>query len=113
MASPAISQCTYRLSEVPSDVSIDEIKLLFPPEDRALIQFTSKASSLYSTSYVVTITFSRQPSSIRSINAQSRSLSLRDLLVDLDPRFIDTVVDSHFLGLTPLNDVADEEQAVE
>jgi hypothetical protein len=115
MASPVLSQRTYRLTRIPVESSLDEIRALFPTEERQTIQFASLANSLGSSAgveKVAAITFARQPLSLQALSFKFGS-PLHELLGNIPAKFSAVRVDDNFYGLTPLNDASDEYSSVE
>ena len=115
MASPILSQRTYRLSRIPKGATTDEIRELFPPNVKSNIQYFSLARSPSSTnrdSQVATVTFKREPAIFESLPFKFGSL-LSVPLGGVSAKFQHIWVDTHFHGFTALNDPFDEQEVVE
>jgi hypothetical protein len=99
MASPILPQRTYRLSQIPGDITTDNIRNLFPSQVRDTIQFLSLANALDFTApekQVSTITFATEPAILASLPFEFGSL-----------------LSVHFHGFTALNNTTNEAEAVE
>ena len=115
MASPILSQRTYRLSQIPGGTTTDDICQLFPSHARDTIQHLSIARNLNSTgldNQVATVTFEREPPILQHIPYKFGSL-LSALLGGVSDRFSRVWIDAHFHGFTTLNNPANEREVVE
>ncbi len=115
MASPVLSQRTYRLSQIPSGTTTHEIRQLFPPPVRDTIQHLSLARTLNPTgpdNEVATVTFEREPPILEHLPYKFGSL-LSAPLGGVPKKFSRVWIDAHFHGFTTLNNPADEREAVE
>lgn len=110
---------TYRLSDVPKGTPDGDIRAWFPQGERSLICRLVQASALNDAhsqevrTCVATITFSKEPTSLKGVTPSTPTLRLAQCLHDLSARFPQVKVDAHFRGITPLNDPTDIESAVE
>ncbi len=115
MASPILSQRTYRLSQIPDGTTTEEIRQLFPSHVRDTIQHLSLARALGSTgsdNQVSTVTFEREPPVLEPLPYKFGSL-LSAPLSGVPEKFSRVWIDAHFHGFTTLNNPADEREAVE
>ncbi|KXH61052.1 cytidylyltransferase [Colletotrichum nymphaeae SA-01] len=115
MASPILSQRTYRLSHIPSESSTSEIRQIFPSSVRDTIQYVSLARRIASTTpddQVATVTFKAEPSFFSTLPYKFGG-QLSAFICDLDVRFFCVWVDAHFHGLTTFNDLPDEDDGVD
>jgi hypothetical protein len=115
MASPILPQRTYRLSQIPGDITTDNIRNLFPSQVRDTIQFLSLANALDFTApekQVATITFATEPAILASLPFEFGSL-LSVFVGHVDDRLSQTWIDAHFHGFTALNNTTNEAEAVE
>lgn len=115
MASPILSQRTYRLSQIPDGTNTEEIRQIFPSHVRDTIQYLSLARALDSTApnnQVSTVTFEREPPILAPLPYKFGSL-LSALVCDVQKKFSHIWIDAHFLGFTTMNNPADEHEAVE
>jgi hypothetical protein len=115
MASPILSQRTYRLSQIPDGTTTEEIRQIFPSHVRDTIQYLSLASSLDSTApnnQVSTVTFETEPPILAPLPYKHGSL-LSALVCDVQEKFSQIWIDAHFHGFTTMNNPADEHEAVE
>lgn len=115
MASPILSQRTYRLSDIPGGTTIEEIRQLFPSQVRDTIQFQSLANALDSATpgkQVSTITFKTEPPLLASLPYETGSL-LSALIGDVDNKLSQIWIDAHFHGFTALNEAFNENEVVE
>ncbi|KAK2591715.1 hypothetical protein QQS21_010600 [Conoideocrella luteorostrata] len=115
MASPVLSQRTYRLSEIPGGTTIEEIRQIFPLHLRDTIQFQSLANALDSKApekQVSTMTFKMEPPLLASLPYDTGSL-LCALIGDVDNKLSQIWIDAHFHGFTALNDAVNENEVVD
>lgn len=115
MASPVLSQRTYRLSHIPDGAIAEDIYQLFPLFTRSSIQHLSLArasdyrSSRHQTS---TVTFGTEPSALTSLPYKHGNL-VSALIPHVKKEFSRVWIDTHFHGFTIFNDVEDESTVVE
>lgn len=115
MASPILSQRTYRLSQIPDGTTTEEIRQIFPLHVRDTIQYLSLARALdsaASNNQVSAVTFEKEPSILAPLPYKFGS-PLSALVGDVQEKFSRIWIDAHFHGLTPMNNPADEYEAVE
>ena len=115
MASPILSQRTYRLSQIPGGITTEDIRQIFPSQARDTIQFLSLASALDFTApekQVSTVTFETEPPILASLPYKTGSL-LSALIGDVDHKLSHVWVDAHFHGFTALNNVVNAHEVVE
>jgi hypothetical protein len=115
MASPILSQRTYRLSHIPTGTATDEIRELFPPRVREAIQYLSLAQSPSSTarnSQVATVTFEAEPALLETLPSKFGT-GLSTLLDSFPEKLSQVWVDAHFLGFTTLNNPSNQQDVVE
>jgi hypothetical protein len=98
---------TYRLSRIPASFALSNVKELFDDVDQANIRDPiSLANSVYMTDShekVATITFSKPPKFADALISTVPEVT-SSLVTSVGAETYGIQVDSHFEGLTPLND---------
>lgn len=115
MASPILSQRTYRLSEIPDGTTSEELRQIFPSHVRDTIQYLSLASSpgaAAPNNRVSTVTFKTEVPILAQLPYRYGSL-LSAIVCDIPEKFSQIWIDAHFHGFTVMNDPVDEHEAVE
>lgn len=129
MASPVLSERTYRLSQVPAGTTRDDLQRLFAssllplsqPSAKSAIQAISLAEDLTDNptssgaKKVATITFTSEPPALASVLPSIQGRLLSTLIPDLDndkDALSKIWIDAHFRGFTPLNDQSNDDEDV-
>ncbi|CEJ93570.1 hypothetical protein VHEMI09148 [[Torrubiella] hemipterigena] len=115
MASPVLSQKTYRLSQISGNMTSNDIREIFPTEIRQTIQYLSLANALdfaIPDKQVCTITFQTQPAILASLPYKTGSL-LSDLIPSIDVKYSQIWIDAHFHGFTVLNNTDNNNKTVD
>lgn len=115
MASPILSQRSYRLSHIPKGTTSAEIRDVFPPCIREAIQYLSLAKSSSPTardSQVATVTFEVEPGLFKTLPSKFGA-ALSALLSGVPEKLSQVWVDAHFLGFTTLNNPSNQQDVVE
>jgi hypothetical protein len=111
MASPILSQRTYRLTRIPAELSLEDVHELLRPH-KHLLQSSSLGTSAYEDAYkVATLTFSNEPPCLAG--KPDGVCLLKDLISFEDHRASSIQLDHHFEGLTPLNELNEAEASAE
>ncbi|CAH0023219.1 unnamed protein product [Clonostachys rhizophaga] len=114
MASPILSQRTYRLTQIPHGTTVEEVEKSFPLDVRDTIERLSLARCADPTAageQVSTVTFKTEPSFLASLSYKFGSL-LSALVENIHPKLSRVWIDAHFHGFTPLNNPTDETATV-
>jgi hypothetical protein len=113
MASPELPFCTYRFCNIPPDFDDTALRAIIPLDEDEKILFSSLSPDYDASraSHFGTITWSTIPSRLRSLTLEDSTTSTIPAEGDLPSdntggppgRGNEGTMDSHFMGLTPLN----------